>query len=77
MTTIYGRPVTSALATRMNKLLQKIKPNFGTDIKAIQNSTKKVAVGTYDFAVDAADVNFTNASVSTTAETITTSTALS
>lgn len=75
MTTIYGRPVSDALATRMNKLLQKIKPNFGADVQAIQNSTKKVAIGTYDFSVDAADVNFTNADVSTSAETITTSTA--
>lgn len=75
MTTIYGRPVTSALATKMNKILQKIKPAFGTDIRSIQNSAKKIAVGAYDFSVDAADVNFTNDSVSVTANTITTTAA--
>lgn len=74
MTTIFGRPITTDIATKANNIMQKIKPAFGTDLKTIQNSAKKIAVGAYDFSVDAVDVNFTNASVSVTGDTITTST---
>ena len=73
-TTINGRPITDAIAIRITKILSKIKSGFGVDLQEIQNTTKKVAIGTYDFTTDAVNVNFTNASVSVTDNTITTTT---
>lgn len=63
--------ITTAKATLINKFLRFISPTFGTDLKAIQDNSKKAVSGTYDFDTDADSFTFLDADVTVAADTIT------
>lgn len=68
---LLGRPISDELATKANKILRTIGLNFGSKIQEIQDTSKKIVVGSYDFSADADSFTFVNADVSISGNTIT------
>lgn len=71
MVTLFGRRINSVMEKRLNKILRPVDYQIGTFLKNNQDQRKKLAVGTYDYDVNHTTGTFTNAAVSTTADTIT------
>ena len=71
VTKLYGRRISRAISTKMNKVLRTIDPNIGDFIRYSQDHSKKLAIGVYDYSVNHSTFDFTNADVDTTGDTIT------
>lgn len=69
--TLFGRRITTAMAEVANKVLRPVDKDFGTLLKNSQDQRKKLAVGAYDYTVDAATFTFTNGDVDLDANTVT------